>query len=251
MWDGRFEMLEGQAEFPVLDPGEMGMNRQLLVQRLNAIPGYVQEFNAVYGRNPNETDFCRAVASFERTLVSKNEPFGRYLKGDLEALSDDGVRGALLFIGSIGADKHQAVLRYGPEYAWKYVTTYFNAGKTGCAACHNGPDYRDGLFHRTGVAFQRADDGLQVLTNRDQDLKKFKTPTLLNIAETAPYFHDGSRAMLGDVVRFYNQGGVNDPQRDNRIRPLGMSAEEEQLLVGFLTEALQGEYPKVEQPELP
>lgn len=251
MWDGRFEMLEGQAEFPVLDAGEMGMNRQLLVARLNAVPGYVREFNAVYGRNPTETDFCRAIASFERTLVAKDDPFSSYLAGDLDQLSDSGVRGALLFVGLVGQDKQAAVMGHGKDYSQQFIAHYFRQGTTGCAACHNGPDYRDGLFHRTGVAFQRTDDGLQVISNNDADLKKFKTPTLLNVVETAPYFHDGSRATLGDVVRYYNQGGVNDPRRDPRIRPLGMTLEEEQLLVGFVAEGLRGEYPQVEQPVLP
>lgn len=251
MWDGRFEMLEGQAEFPVLDAGEMGMNRQELVNRLNSIPGYVAQFMVVYGRQPCETDFCRAIASFERTLISKDEPFGRYLAGDADVLTDDGVRGALLFVGLVGANNHQAVLSHGKQYAQQYIRHNFYQSKSGCAQCHNGPDYRDGSFHRTGVAFQRTDDGLQVISDRDEDLKKFKTPTLLNVAETAPYFHDGSRTTLGEVVRFYNQGGVNDPLRDRRIRPLGMTLEEEQLLVNFLVGALQGEYPQVEEPELP
>lgn len=248
MWDGRFQLLEGQASFPVSDPGEMGLSDQELTRRLNAIPGYVRLFQETYGRNPNTIDFCRAIASFERTLISTGEPFGRYLAGDVEALDYDGVRGALSFVGLHGEAKQHAVLSHGADYAQRYVAHYFNQ-RTGCAACHNGPDYRDGGFHRTGVALGKIDQGLETITGNQADVKKFKTPTLKNIGETWPYFHDGSFDSLEQVVRFYNLGGnVNDGQRDGRLVPLGMSEAEELLLAKFLRVGMEGVYPKVEPP---
>jgi cytochrome c peroxidase len=145
------------------------------------------------------------AARYVRTIRSGDSPLDRYQAGDTTALTDDARRGLALF-----------------------------RGKANCAACHLGPNLTDEGFHNTGVSLGGSDLGRVGVTARAADRGKFKTPTLRDVARTAPYMHDGSITTLDDVVNFYDGGGKTNPGLDPEVHPLGLSASEKHDLVAFL-----------------
>lgn len=222
-WDGRAGSLEEQALGPIHNPIEMGETLDNVVRKLNAIPGYRDMFQDVFGTDATTDGIAKAIAAFERTIVSGPSPYSRYLAGDREAMSPAAVRGQALF-----------------------------NGKGHCSACHSGPLFSDQGFHNLGVGMQVAspNPGRQKVTNKPGDLGRYKTPTLLNVAVTAPFLHDGSEKTLLDVMMFYNRGGVPNPNLDPQMLPLALTKKEMQDLVAFM-EALTGTYPVMEAPPLP
>jgi cytochrome c peroxidase len=221
-WDGRAKTLEDQALGPIIAPEEMNQSLEELEHELNAVPGYVKQFQSVFGAPVTRGGIAKALAAFERTLVARNSPFDRYLAGDEKALSADAKAGMELFFGA--AD---------------------------CARCHHGPLLSDGKFYRLGVEFQ--DKGRGGVTGKSEDLYKFRTPSLRNVARTGPYMHDGSRKTLTEVVEFYFRTAPTRG-RDGLpldIQPLvGQSFSDIAPLVAFL-ESLSGEPPAIAPPELP
>jgi len=156
----------------------------------------------------------QALASYVRTILSGNSPYDRFVDGDREALSAEARAGLALF-----------------------------RGKARCSQCHFGPTFSDETFHNTGVAMRDgviADAGRFGVTGREPDRGAFRTPTLREVARTAPYMHDGSLATLEDVIEFYDQGGRPNPALDPKIRPLGLAPDEKPALVAFLL-SLMGE----------
>tara|TARA_B100000809_G_scaffold177626_1_gene175173 strand:- start:1535 stop:2521 length:987 start_codon:yes stop_codon:yes gene_type:complete len=214
--DGRAASLEEQALLPIQSPAEMNQPLGSLEKELAEIPGYVRQFKAVFGEKPNRQDLARALAAFQRTLVSGPSPFDRFLSGEKEALSADARAGYELF-----------------------------RGEAGCIACHNGPLLSDGKFYRLGISFR--DEGRARVTGKKEDRYRFGTPTLRNVAQTGPYMHNGSLKTLDDVVIFYYRG-VPRQGREGlapEIESLqDRSFSEIPLLVAFL-EALTGELPKI------
>jgi cytochrome c peroxidase len=148
---------------------------------------------------------ANALASYIRSILSGNSPYDRFINGDRRALTLEQQRGMQIF-----------------------------RGRGNCTACHVGPTFSDERFHNTGVAWQN--DRLQ---DEGRAHGAFKTPTLREVARTAPYMHDGSLATLTDVVDFYSNGGRENPSLDPAIRPLRFSAEERRALIRFL-ESLSG-----------
>jgi cytochrome c peroxidase len=222
MWDGRAESLEAQALLPIQSPDEMHQDLRALEQELNAIPGYVEQFNTAFGTKVTRDGIAKALAAFERSLVTRPSPHERYLNGEHDALSPTAKRGRQLFFGDAG-----------------------------CVRCHSGPHLTDGKFHRLGVSFK--DDGLAGVTGNAADRGKFRTPSLRNAANTAPYMHDGSLNTLEDVVAFYYRTApmttVDDLPLD--VEPLlGRSYSEIADIVAFL-ESLAGEAPVIAAPKLP
>ena len=214
--DGRAASLEEQALLPIQSPAEMNQPLGSLEKELAEVPGYVRQFKAVFGEKPNRQDLARALAAFQRTLVSGPSPFDRFLSGEKEALSADARAGYELF-----------------------------RGEAGCIACHNGPLLSDGKFYRLGISFR--DEGRARVTGKKEDRYRFGTPTLRNVAQTGPYMHNGSLKTLDDVVIFYYRG-VPRQGREGlapEIESLqDRSFSEIPLLVAFL-EALTGELPKI------
>jgi cytochrome c peroxidase len=153
-------------------------------------------------------DVSAALASYVRTIRSGDSRFDRYAAGQTNALSALEKTGLRIF-----------------------------RGKGGCTACHIGPNLTDEQFHNTGVAWRDgrlADQGRFAVSSRERDRGAFKTPTLREVARTAPYMHDGSLATLEDVVDFYSDGGRPNPYLDPEIRPRNLTAEEKRAVAAFL-----------------
>ena len=221
-WDGHFRNLEAVTFGPISSPTNMNMPEKVLIGRLSANPGYVAAFGAAFGNGPiTKQNIEFALATFERSIVSTEAPFDRWIKGDQNAISDEAKRGFDVF-----------------------------NGKGNCAACHSGWAFTDGSFHDIGVA-RDADLGRGKLFPKSVKLlHAFKTPTLRDVARRAPYMHDGSVATLGAVIDLYDRGGINRPSRADEIKPLGLSANEKADLIAFLS-TLTGKQEPVPVPPLP
>lgn len=207
-WDGRITTLEEQVLQPIQHPKEMDITVGEVVVRLERDQVYPDLFQAVFGREVNDGDLAKALASYVRTILSGNAPVDRYLNGDRHALTERQLQGLRLF-----------------------------RGKGNCTACHLGPTFTDESFHNTGVAWQAGqllDQGRFAVTGKETDRGAFKTPTLREIARTAPYMHDGSIATLEDVIEFYDRGGNENPYLDGDIRALNLTEEEKAALLAFL-----------------
>jgi cytochrome c peroxidase len=211
-WDGVATSLESQAKLPMSHRAEMNLHYLDGVARVRAQARYVHRFREIVGHDPEFEDVARALASYQRTLVSADSPFDRYHhRGDQQALTQAARRGLRLF-----------------------------TGKAGCAGCHAvGESYSlltDNSFHNTGVGYRDgsfSDVGL----GRHTDARRngfFATPSLRNVALTAPYMHDGSLPTLEDVIAHYDRGGNANPGLDPAIRPLGLSVQDRGDLVAFL-----------------
>ncbi|MFQ5450913.1 MAG: cytochrome-c peroxidase [Nitrospinaceae bacterium] len=224
-WDGRARSLEEQALGPIQAHGEMNQNMEELIGELHAIPGYVERFKKVFPKEGiTQTTLAKAIATFERSIVSNNSPYDRYHRGDKSAMSESAVRGMNVFFG-----------------------------KGRCAICHNGPAFTDSNFHNIGVRQHgplKQDLGRYNVTKDESDKGAFKTPGLRHITRSAPYMHDGSEATLEEVIEFYNRGGDARENKSAFISPLGLTPREKKDLVEFL-KALEGEPIIVSLPELP
>ncbi len=250
-WDGRAETLEEQAPLPLINPLEMG-NRSYdeVIQRIRVIPEYRVAFRRAFGKEPAIDDLAKAIACFERTLVAADSPLDRFIAGEQSALSEQARRGFALF-----------------------------RGRARCSRCHTfndlNPFFTDFSFHNTGVAanHSRFDDisrrayavaeregakaaidtigreeggdelGRMLFSYQVFDLGSFRTPSLRNVSLTAPYFHDGSAKTLNDVVRFYNDGGKQNLNREWELNSLNLSESDQRDLVAFL-ESLTGRIPR-------
>lgn len=224
-WDGRAIQLEGQALGPIENPIEMAMPLDKLIPKLNEIEGYRKQFQAVFGTPATPEAIAKSIAAFERTVLSGNAPYDRFKAGDQTALSESAQRGMKLF---------------------------FN--KANCSACHSGPNFSDGAFHNIGVGMDqpKPDLGRFAVTQVEGDKGSFRTPTLREIARTAPYMHDGSLKTLEEVVDFYFKGGVDNPYLDEEVFQIKMTEDQKQDLVAFLKEAFSSpDYPEVAPPKLP
>lgn len=174
-WDGRAKDLREQAGGPIENPLEMGSTHDLAVSVLKTIPGYVEEFKAVYGVDEiTIEEVTSALAAFEETLVTPNSRFDQWLSGKDDAISDQELNGYLLFKNS------------------------------GCVACHNGPNLGGNSFQRMGLVEPYVTDneaaGRAGVTGQDVDRMNFKVPTLRNVELTYPYFHDGAARTLTEAV---------------------------------------------------
>jgi cytochrome c peroxidase len=220
-WDGRVRTLEEQVLEPVRHPDEMNQNLDHLIAELERDPDYGKRFQDAFGTSITVQGISAAIAAFERTLLSRNSPFDRYLTGERTAISAEARRGMNLF-----------------------------QMKGQCGSCHKGLDFTDHAFHNLGVSEpnpRQPDLGRYLVTKNDDDRGAFKTPTLRNIAQTAPYMHNGTLKTLVEVVSFYNKGGGKNPRLDPAMTPLGLTQQEQKDLVAFLI-TLTGKLPAVTPP---
>lgn len=245
--DGRVKSLEEQALGPVAASFEMNLNADYLVEKLRVVPEYAEAFQRAFGGEVTKERIAMALASFERTIVSRNAPIDRYLRGDEKALSPAAKKGLALF-----------------------------TGKGDCVRCHNGQNLADDKFHALGVPDNPdiADDprmlatlryvarmsgipeyrtltedlGRYLITKDKKDWKAFRTHTLREIAKTAPYMHNGIFATLDEVIDFVDAGGGKG---NSELKPRGLTKEEKSYLKTFLVEALTGEEIRIEYPRIP
>jgi cytochrome c peroxidase len=218
-WTGARASLEDQAM------RASDQTPELLVKNLGAIPAYQRQFRAVFGTDLNAEGVAKAIAAYERTILSGNSPYDRFRAGDPSALPVAARRGLALF-----------------------------EGKARCAPCHAGFNFTDEGYHNIGIGMDREkpDLGRYSVTKIEADRGAFKTPTLRDVARRPPYMHDGSLKTLEEVVAFYDKGGVPSPWLAKQIQPLDLTAEEQADLVAFIR-ALNGHVAEEvsRPPELP
>lgn len=230
-WDGRAPSLEAQAKGPLINPVEMGMkNHEVVVtDRIAKIPGYQTAFKKAFGAEGaiNIDNVAKAIAAFERTLITPKSPFDKYIKGNKKAMSAAAIKGFETF------------------------------KTTGCVACHNGRNFSGPTLSEGTGFFQKfpmipnadiekkygfqADLGKMKETKAEADKHMFRVPTLRNIALTAPYFHNGAVKDLKEAVRVMAKLQLNKD----------LSAEDQESIATFLTEGLTGEFPAIVAPRLP
>lgn len=229
-WDGRAPTLEKQAEGPVTNPVEMGHSLAGAASKVNTDPSYRTQFRKAWGTDKITFDMVeKSIASFERTVLSGNSPFDRYMYGgDNQALSPSARRG---------------------------LDVFRNPKKGNCAACHTIGDsyalFTDNKFHNLGVGVQLGLDGEALFadmgrfkaTNVEADKGSFRTPALRDIALTAPYMHDGSEKTLKEVIDFYIGGGNSNPYRDKEIHSLDFLTGQERSDLQEFLKSLTGEMP--------
>ena len=221
-WDGRAATLEDQAKGPIQNPIEMGETHAGVVAKLNKAAGYRDLFQKAFGSPEVSIDnVAKAIATFERTLLSGNSAYDRYKAGETAALSAAQIRG---------------------------MDVYFNKAK--CDQCHEGVNLTANAYANLGVGANqpKPDEGRFAVTKDPQDWGKFKTPTLRDIAKTAPYMHDGSLQTLEEVVDLYDKGGTKNKNLDEKIKPLKLAAAQKSDLIEFL-KALDGTSLKVAPPD--
>lgn len=258
-WDGRAATLEEQAKGPIANPVEMSNTHDVCVSYLADIPGYKLQFERIFPDGVTIDNVAKAIASFERTLVTAPTPWDYYAQlrdfqqayaadlEDLDALKEDDPDLYEEYMAlKAASDAHpisESAIRGGE---------LFFSDKAACTACHVGANFTDELYHNLGVGMDAAepDLGRYVVTKNEKDRGAFKTPTIRNVALTAPYMHDGSQMTLAEVVEWYDKGGHPNPNLDEKIKPLKLTAQEKADLVAFM-EALTGDLPQVESGRLP
>src|SRR5262245_41357990 len=219
-WDGRAKSLEDQAKGPIANPIEMGHTHELCEKCVGGIKGYRSRFKDVFGTDKVTMELItKAIATFERTVLSGNSPYDKFKAGDKNALSESQKRGMDIFFSN-------------------------NAR---CDSCHEGVNFTNGKYANVGIGMDSPtpDLGRYVVTKQDEDKGAFKTPTLREVANTGPYMHDGSLKTLEEVVEHYNKGGVGKNGMKNKwlhndVRPLNLKDQDKKDLVEFL-KALGGE----------
>jgi cytochrome c peroxidase len=224
-WDGRAKSLEEQALGPIENPIEMGHKLDAMIAELSKLKGYEQQFKKVFGTGVTQDGVAQAIAAFERTILSGNSPYDRFKKGDDKALNEAQKRGLELFESA------------------------------GCGTCHAPPLFSNGGYFNAGVGMdkEKPDEGRKVVTGNDRDLGKFRVPALREVANTWPYFHDGSAQKLQEAVALMAAGGKDNPNLSvmlKAVREAKLTEANQKDLVEFLN-ALSGEYPIVKPPKLP
>ncbi|MBL7716972.1 MAG: VWA domain-containing protein [Bdellovibrionales bacterium] len=227
-WDGRMNTLEDQAKGPITNPIEMGMpNHQAVVDKLKKIPGYVTAFEKVFGKDSlNIDNLAKAIATYERTLITRGSPYDKFIGGDKKAMSESAQKG------------------------WKLVQ------EVGCISCHGGPNFAGPLLPSGTALYQKfptfpgsaydkkydllADLGRFEATKKDDDKNKWRVPTWRNVADTAPYFHNGRVKTLDEAVRVMAKTQLNRDLKDDLVKDI----------VAFL-KALSAKPPKQTKPKLP
>jgi cytochrome c peroxidase len=256
-WDGRAASLEEQAKGPIANPIEMANTHEVAIATLKKIPGYVLQFEKVFGKNSvNIDNVARAIAAFERCLVTGPspydyaealKPFAKLDADALEELQEDSPQVYQRYLAAVENAKRHPL----SESAERGRELFFSA-RVGCSLCHVGANLTDEKYHNLGVGMDAAepDLGRYVVTGQESDKGAFKTPTIRNVAASAPYMHDGSQATLMDVVEHYAKGGTPNPWLSGNIKKIELSQQEKLDLVAFM-EACTGDFPRVESGRLP
>lgn len=228
-WDGRAATLEDQAKGPVTNPIEMGMSElEAAMDRVRDIPGYRPMFEKAFpGKDPmTVANAAKAVAAYERTLITPNSAYDRYVKGDKQALTEQQVRGMQAFAGTGCTSCHSGAAFNGPS------------SKPGTGFFMKFPTFQDGDYVKQYDLLK--DTGRFSVTTNVADKHVWKVPTLRNIALTAPYFHNGSVKTLDEAVKVMAKTQLNRDLTDSETADI----------VAFL-DALSGPFPQQPMPQLP
>lgn len=256
-WDGRAGSLEAQAVGPIQNPIEMGNTHEDAVKTLKGIPGYVLQFEKVFPDTGVTIDNVgKAIAAFERVLVTGpskydyNEAYSRFSRLEAEDLQDLESDSPEVYKEYLSL---KAIVEQNPmsESAQRGQELFFSK-RVGCSACHVGANLADEQYHNLGIGMdaKEPDLGRYVVTKQEKDKGAFKTPTIRNVALSAPYMHDGSLATLEEVVEHYNKGGNPNKWLSDKIPALKLTAQEKIDLVEFMR-ACTGEFPVVQSGRLP
>lgn len=220
-WDGRADTLEQQAVGPIMAPGEMNQTMPRLISLLDTMPGYRSAFDKAFpGQGISSDTIAKAIATFQRTIVSGLAPFDQWINGNETAIDDKAKLG--------------------------FVT--FNT-KARCAACHSGWRFTDDSFHDIGLPTKDLGRG-NVVEGVEPLRHAFKTPSLRNVTERAPYMHNGSLSTLVAVVRHYDTGFVTRTSLSAEMHRLNLTDQEVENLVAFL-KTLSSVDPAISVPALP
>jgi len=260
-WDGRVKTLEEQAALPIVNPVEMGQpSLDAAVARIAAIGEYQAAFRTVFGRPPNGPDLLRAIASYERTQLSFDSPFDRFIAGDQNAIEAAARRGWELFntrgrcnkCHALTEDKRDVtnftdndfhnigigIIRHNVVALARQAEQLISSGDTSA-------------IDRAAIQTEMSALGRFLITKKEADIAAFKTPNLRNALVTGPYFHDGSQETLWDVMDHYNKGdGVQDPYLDEDIQPLALTEGDIDDLVAFLASLTSADYREAGAKEL-
>jgi cytochrome c peroxidase len=241
-WDGRAKGLEEQAKFPLNDPHEMGAYLDKAVLELRKTKEYPPLFKEAFGTSEiNSEKITKAIAQFERTLISANSNYDQYLKGEYKPTEQE-LNGMELFMNSPQPEK--------------------NIRGANCAQCHGTPKMYMELFHNNGLDSEPKDIGREELTGMPNDRGRFRVATLRNIALTAPYMHDGRFKNLEEVLDHYNEHispskslSISLKDRSNNLngKDLGLTVNEKSNIISFLKMLTDSTFindPKFSDPHL-
>ena len=254
-WDGRAASLEEQAIGPIANPIEMGNTHEKAVATLKAIPGYKMQFDKIFGDTTIEA-VGQAIASFERVIVTGPTPFDYHKKfakfaafdpEDIEDWKEEDPEQYAIYEEA----KKLAAAHPMSEAAIR-GEKLFHSDKSNCTACHVGANFADEMYHNLGIGMDadKPDWGRFKVTKDDKDKGAFKTPTIRNVAQTAPYMHDGSLKTLEEVVDWYVKGGHPNPHLSDKVKKLDLTDQDKKDLVEFM-KAVTGDLPAVESGRLP
>lgn len=257
-WDGRAGSLEAQAVGPIANPIEMGNTHEQAVATLKKIPGYVAQFKAVFGgKDPvNIDNVGKALGTFERVIVTGPsafdyaeafKPFSRFDADELAELKDDAPEVYARYQELRNGVKANPMSKSAARGQELYFSKEVN-----CAACHVGANLADEKYHNLGIGMDVKDPdvGRFEVTKDPKDWGAFKTPTIRNVALSAPYMHDGSLKTLEETVEHYNKGGTPNRNLSDKVKKLNLNKQQVRDIVAFM-EACTGSFPKVERGRLP
>ena len=260
-WDGRVNTLEEQAANPIVNAFEMGHpTLDTAVAQIASVEEYQQAFQRVFGRPPNGPDLLRAIASYERTQLSFDSPFDRFIAGDNNAIDASAKRGWELFNTQARCNKCHALTDTQRDVTVFTDNDFHNIGigiirhdvvalarqaeqliKSGDTAA----------IDRAAIQTDMSALGRFLITKKDKDIASFKTPDIRNVLVTGPYFHDGSQETLWDVIDHYNKGdGLQNPYLDEDIQPLALTETDIDDLVAFMASLTSANYKEQGAAEL-
>ena len=259
-WDGRADSLEAQAVGPIANPIEMGFTHDECVERLETIEGYRIQFEKIFPDSGVTIDNVgKAIASFERVVVTGPSPADYYepvllvesqfpeLVKDLEAFEEEDPDSFDFYMEAVENSEKNPM----SEAAIRGRKLFFDK-RSNCSTCHTGANFSDEQYHNLGVGMdtEKPDLGRFDQTKENKDRGAFKTPTIRNVALTAPYMHDGSQKTLEEVVEWYAKGGHANDHLSDKVTKLDLTDQEKSDLVAYM-KALTGEFTSVCQDRLP
>jgi cytochrome c peroxidase len=219
-WDGRSKDLQDQAFAPINSETEMHSEMHDVMRKLSKVKGYKEMFKAAFGdENIDPFVMTEAIATFEKTIVSRKSRFDEFLEGNKKALTNSELRGLHLF-----------------------------RTKARCMNCHNGPLFSDNQFHRTNISFNKDDEGLYRVTHKEEDKGKFKTPSLRDVMNTGPWMHDGGMNHMMTILEIYRKG---PPEPDSLLKHFNLGKKESLNDIFAFLKALSAPSVPFQKPVLP